>query len=69
MGVSYFAKSHGAVLPIYTNCIKLNPKIEFTRENNFQDLPFWEIFIKNQNGQIIREIYPQTHRHPTIPLV
>ena len=35
-------------------------------EHSFKELPILHIFIKNQNGQIIRHL-PQTHRHPRIP--
>ena len=31
----------------------------FTIRHNFKELPFFAILIKNQNGQIIADIYPK----------
>ena len=34
----------------------LHPKIKFTMEYGFKELPFLDIYIKNENGQIITDI-------------
>ena len=36
----------------------LQPKLKLTIEHNFQELLFFDINIKNQNGQIITDINP-----------
>ena len=35
----------------------LHPEINITLKNSFKELPFLDILIKNQNGQIIIDIY------------
>ena len=42
-------------------------KIKFTMEHSSKELPFLDILIKKENGQIISYL-PQTHRHLTILL-
>ena len=38
------------------------PKIKFTMEHSIKELPFLDTLIKNQNGQIITDIYDKpTH--------
>ena len=39
--------------------------MKFTIEHSFKEIPFLDIFIKNQNGQIITDIY---HK-PTSPTI
>ena len=39
----------------------LHPKIKVTIEHNFKELLFLDILIKNQNSQIITDIYPFPH--------
>ena len=57
------------ILEIYDLYIlhqNLHPKIKLTMEHSFKELPFLDVLIKPQNGQIIRHLL-QTHRHPKIP--
>ena len=35
----------------------LHPKIKFTMEHSFKELPSLDILIKSQNNQIIADIY------------
>ena len=36
---------------------RLHPKIKFTMEYSFKELPFFDMHIKNENGEIITDIY------------
>ena len=56
MIVSYSGNAHGETLTNYTTY----SKTKFTVEHNSNELVFLDIFIRNENGQIITDIYPQT---------
>ena len=45
----------------------LHPKIKFTMEHSFKELPLLDIPIKKQKWPNCHRYLPQTHRHPTIP--
>ena len=46
----------GNINDLHSLLQNLYPKIKFTISNS-KELPFLDIFIKNQNGQIIRDVY------------
>ena len=58
MTISYLGNVQGLnINNLYNLLQNLNLKIKFTIEHNFKELPFLDILIKNQNGQIILDIY------------
>ena len=54
MTVAYYVDAHNDVHNLPQN---LHPKIKFTIENNLKELPFLDILIRNQNGQIVIDIF------------
>ena len=57
MSFIFFKCSCGNINDLHILLQNLHPKIKFTLEHNFKELPFLDISIKNQSGQIITDIY------------
>ena len=53
----FWEYSWGNINDLHNFLQNLHPKIKFTREHNFKELPFLDVLSKNENGQIITDIY------------
>ena len=61
MIVSY---SGNAINKLHNLLQNLHPQIKFTMGHNSKELPFVDILIKNENGQIITDIYHKSTDTP-----